>query len=158
MKWPKSGKFVFLLIFLSTTWAAPAPVPFADEDSFRLPTSSVPIRYDLTLTTNVHLANGQRAFSGNVKIEIEIKENSNLITLHNRGLSIQSVKLTDDDGEEVEITFTPEAEKDFLHIQSPDHPLQAVEHYTIEIAFTGQLQTGTSGFYRSSYNPGTGTR
>lgn len=148
MKWLKSG--VFLCAILSSSWAAPAPL--ADEDSLRLPQSSFPLSYDIALSTNVH-ENGQRAFTGAVKIEIEIKETTDSITLHNRQLVINfpSVKLTNSVGTELQIAVTEETAKEFIHIESVGQPLTPGATYTLEISYSGLLQTGTSGFYRSSY-------
>lgn len=144
--WLSSG--IILVILLSTATAAPAP--FAEEDgSLRLPKSSVPTHYDISLTTDVHV--GQRAFTGVVKIEIEIKENTDFITLHNRGLQINEVKLINRAEAELEIRFTEDAEKEFLIIESLIRPLEVGELFTIEISYQGSLQLGTSGFYRSSY-------
>lgn len=152
MKWLKSGIFLVVLI----TTAAAAPAPFADEDSLRLPKSSIPISYDLTLMTNVHT--GARAFSGFEKIEIEIKEATDSITLHNRGLTVESVKLVNAAGTELDISLENDGPREFLVIESTLATLQVGNVYTIEIGFSGLLQAGTSGFYRSSYKVGAETR
>jgi aminopeptidase N len=153
MKWFKSG--IFLVIFVSSTFAA--PTPFADDGSLRLPKTSVPLNYEITLTTNVH-NNGQRSFRGVVKIEIEIKENTNVLTLHNRGLEVQSAKLQTEDGSVVIIQIGEDKAKEFLLITSSREELKAGERYTLEVIYSGFLQTGTSGFYRSSYRVGSVTR
>lgn len=152
MKWITSG---ILLVALITT-AQAAPAPFADEDSLRLPKSSIPISYDITLTTNVHT--GARGFSGIEKIEIEIVELSDFVTLHNRGLSVSSVKLISESGNELEIAISEDREKEFFIIESLVVTLQPGARYTVEIEFSGFLQGGTSGFYRSSYKVGVETR
>lgn len=147
MKWLKSG--VFLWAILSLSWAAPAPL--ADEDSLRLPQSSFPLSYEIALKTNVH--EGQRAFTGTVKIEIEVRETTDFITLHNRELviDIESVKLTNSAGTELTVAVSGDAEKEFLHIESVGQPLTPGSIYTLEISYSGLLQLGTYGFYRSSY-------
>ena len=144
MKWLKSGIFFAVVV---SVWAV--PVPLADENSLRLPKSSAPLSYDLTLTTNVHL--GQRAFTGNVKIEIEIRELTDVITLHNRRLVVQNFKVSDQNGIEIQTQNSSETEKEFFQLTRTTGQFQQGEKYTIEIDYTGQLQTGTSGFYRSSY-------
>jgi Peptidase M1 N-terminal domain len=146
MKWLRSGIVLVLLISAVTA----APVDLADEDgSLRLPQSSWPLSYDLTLTTNVHA--GTRAYTGKVIIAIEIKQTTDFITLHNRGLTINSVKLISSSDVELEIAHTNDAAKEFLVIESLTVPLVLGARLTIEIEFNGLLQTGTSGFYRSSY-------
>lgn len=153
MKWLKSG--IFLVVFLSSLWAA--PTPFADDDgSLRLPKTSIPLHYDITLTTTVHL--GQRAFNGIVKIEIEIVENTNLITLHNRGLEVQSATLKMENDTLVTVTISDDKAKEFLNIRSATRELLAGEKFTLELEYSGLLQLGTSGFYRSSYRVASVTR
>lgn len=49
--WPKIG--ILYAIFVSIANAAPS-VPFAEQNSFRLPQSSFPLRYDIALSTSVH--------------------------------------------------------------------------------------------------------
>lgn len=137
---------IFLVLFLTSTWAA----PFADDDeSLRLPKTSIPLSYDLTLKTKVNV--NQRGFTGTEKINIEIIKNTNVITLHNHGLSIQSVKLVDGDKVEIPQTHVLEAEKDFMHIEIGSRELLVGEKFSLEIAFSGFLQLDNTGFYRSSY-------
>lgn len=129
-----------------------APAPFADEGSLRLPKSSIPTNYDITLWTTVDT--GERKFTGIVKIDIEIKENSDIITLHNRRLDIDyaSVKLINTFTEvEYEISVNEDTAREFVFIDSSIRPLVAGENFRVEISYTGELQLGTSGFYRSSY-------
>jgi aminopeptidase N len=145
---------IFLAVILSATLAAPAPA--ADEDSLRLPKSSFPLSYDITLTTQVHT--GVRAFTGVVIIEIEISETTNVITLHNRLLQVQSVMMKDEEGIEVFVASSNNREKEFFILTSNEKTFQPGERYTIEIKYLGSLQSGTSGFYRSSYRTGTVTR
>lgn len=153
MKCLKSG--IFLTLLLSTV--STAPTPFVDENPTRLPKTSVPLLYDLTLTTSVHL--GQRAFTGVVKINVEITETTNILTLHNRDLIIDSVKLTNTRTSAVyAATYSEEKEKEFVIIESTESTLNLGERFTIEISYNGLLQLGTNGFYRSSYRVGTVTR
>lgn len=152
MKWLRSG--ILLVVLIATVKTAPAP--FADEESLRLPKTSKPISYDLTLTTNVH--NGEREFSGLVKIVIEIVEATDFITLHNRGLTIESVKLKNAAEAELDISFSEDKPKEFLIIESLTRPLDVGSRFTVEISYKGFLQGGTNGFYRSSYLVGSETR
>lgn len=147
MKWLRSG--IFLVVLITTVRAA--PTLFADEDDpLRLPTNSAPISYDLTLTTNVH--EGTIAFSGTVKIEIEIKENSDTLTLQNNGLTISTVTLSDSSEIAMESTYDEELDLEFVHVSSVSRQFYTGETVFVVISFTGQLSTGTSGFYRSSYS------
>jgi aminopeptidase N len=153
MKWLRSG--ILLVVLVSAVTAA--PVQFDDEDgSLRLPKSSWPLSYDLTLTTNVHV--GTRGFTGKVIIAVEIREATDFITLHNRGLTINSVKLISSSENELEMDWNEDTTKEFLIIESLVTPLQAGARVTVEIEFDGYLNLGTSGFYRSSYISESATR
>lgn len=119
--------------------------------SLRLPGTSVPVSYDLQLVTA--LESGDRGFSGSVKILIQIVEDTDTLTLHNRQLTIETVKVTDGMDNEVPVEDpTHEPEEEFVHIKRTSETFTAGLSYTIEITFNGLLQLGTSGFYRSSYN------
>lgn len=144
---------IILVVFALSVWSA----PFAeDEESSRLPKTSIPLSYDLTLKTRVKV--NQRSFSGTVKIGIEITENTNVITLHNRGLSVQSVKLIAADKTEIPQTHDFEAVKDFMHVRVDSRELLIGEKFSLEIAFSGNLQLDNTGFYRSSYRVGSNIR
>lgn len=144
----KSG--IFSLVVLSVVSAV--PVPFAVDENLRLPQTSFPISYDLTLTTSVH-DNGARNFTGTVTILLEIKETTRVITLHNRGLEINSVVLRDNANQIVSQTRRDEIEKEFLHIESVGDLLLGSQ-FRIEIIFNGLLNLERAGFYRSSYRVG----
>jgi Peptidase M1 N-terminal domain len=150
MEWLKSG--IFWVFLLSIAWAAPTPSLMVDDITFQLPKTSVPVRYDLTLTTAVET--GDRVFRGFETIEIEVTQETSLITLHSRGINIETVRLFDKDGNLLNSVFTVEAEKDFLNIQSEDKSLTTGEVVKVELEFNGLLRLGTSGFYRSSYREG----
>ena len=151
MKWIING--IFLVVISSSVWAAPTPA--VEDDPLRLPKSTVPISYDLTLNTQVHT--GQRQFNGLVKIEIVVKEATNMITLHNKQLDVESLKLLAESGSEIVTTLRYEADKSFMHVDTA-RILAVNEKFTIEIAFKGSLQLDMRGFYLSSYREGSVTR
>lgn len=146
MKWLKLG--LIFLVFVTSTRTAPTP---AADDPLRLPHSTIPISYDLTLMTRVK--SGDRVFSGDVKIEIEVKEETNTITLHSKQHEVISWKLTADGGSEITATPRFEEDKDFLHIET-SRVLAVNEKLTLEISYLGLLQLDMRGFYRSSYREG----
>lgn len=148
-----------MLVLISTIRAAPLLLADDDEDPSRLPKNSRPIHYDIALTTNVH-NNGDKAFNGVVIIDIEITENTDRITLHNNGLTAISTRLYDNGVESDDIPHetSSDASRSFFFIDTPGRTLQAGELLTIEITYSGQLQTSMSGFYLSSYRIGSETR
>jgi hypothetical protein len=150
MKWLKLG--ILFVVFVSSGLGAPTP---AADDPLRLPKSTVPISYDLTLTTRVK--SGARPFTGVVKIEILVKEATSTITLHNKQLTVESMKLFAESRNEIEATLRLEADKDFMHVDA-GRVLAVNERLTLEIAYSGELQLDMRGFYRSSYRVGSVTR
>lgn len=146
MEWIKSG--IFLLELLSVIRAVPIPFAIGD-DSRLLPVTSVPNHYDLKLALSV---DGTRKTSGVVKIQIEILEDTNVITLNNRGLEIVSIKLLiEKEPDELYTTVEFDSDKDFMHIQVDSRELQRGEKVSAEITFTGSLQTILLGIYKASY-------
>lgn len=144
MKW-KSG--IILAVILSASWAAPKP--FAVEDPLRLPGNSKPTHYDLALRLP-NVDRGLTSFDGTVAIEIEVLEATNTLTLHNRGLVIQDVKLLDSIATDIYDSKISEAEKEFVHFQAT-RLLTVGENVTLEVTFSGELRSDLTGLYRSSY-------
>lgn len=146
MEWIKKG--IFLLALLSVSRAV--PIPFAGGDDSRvLPVTSVPNHYDLKLALSV---DDTIKTSGVVKIQIEILEDTNVITLNNRGLDIVSIKLLiESEPDEIHTTFDIDSDKDFMHIQVDSRELLRGEKVSAEITFTGTLQTLLLGIYRTQY-------
>jgi aminopeptidase 2 len=140
---------VVLVIVLSATSAA--PISKAGEDDAyppRLPRTSIPLRYELTISSKVNTGNTK--FDGIVKIVIKMTEDADSITLNNKGLTVTSVKLTDTDSElDREVRY--ETDNDFMIIDVTSRKLVKDEQLTVEIAYTGELQLNMLGFYRSEY-------
>jgi hypothetical protein len=157
VKWKSEITIVVVSVLLLAISAAPyidsveeEVVAAADDDSIRLPTSVIPIHYDLALVTTVHT--GTRAFSGNVRIRVQVVTATNSITLHNRGLSIDRVVLTNvASGNAVVNTFSLDTTRDFLIIDTDEVTLTQGAEYLLEIEYTGNLRTDMGGFYRSQY-------
>lgn len=153
MGWTTGGLFA-VLVLIATIRAAPIQVT-DDEDPSRLPKTSKPLRYDIALTTNVHT--GDRAFNGVVIIDIEITEETDTITLHNNGLTAITTRLYDNGVDDIPHTISTNTTYSFFFITTT-RTLQVGEQYTIEITYSGQLQTSMNGFYLSSYRIGSETR
>lgn len=146
---------------MSAVLAAPlAPAAEEDEIDGRLPKETIPSHYDITLTTDVHT--GARRFSGFVRIFVDVAADiafdTRVLTLHNRGLSFTATAPKVLDASSINIfDSNTTATNDFLYLHVT-RPLVANEKLTIEIDYTGNLQTNMAGFYRSSYRVGTQTR
>lgn len=128
-------------------------VPMADDGiSYRLPNNTVPISYDITLTTDVHI--GKPEFIGKVVIVVKALENTHEITMHHRQTLIESVKLstaTETPVEIIDVTFASKDDTEFLVISSPTTQLDEGSEYIVEIIYNGLLRDDNMGFYRSSY-------
>ena len=112
---------------------------------YRLPTSVVPIRYDLRLEPDLDAA----TFAGAESITVTVTEPVNEVILNAAELAIQSVAAERTDGVVVQgsVTLEPEAERAQLLFPSP---LESGE-WRLRLAFTGTLNDRLHGFYRSTY-------
>lgn len=145
MKW--WNRILISSVLLSAGWTAPNT--FASEDPLRLPKTSKPLHYDLALSL-VNLDLGDRTFEGSVTILINILEETNKLTLHNRGLAIIDKRLINSRDRNILRLSEPETDKEFVHFHSSMTLLKG-ENITLELTFVGQLRNDVLGFYRSSY-------
>jgi aminopeptidase N len=128
---------------------SPLRDPFDNLD-YRLPNTTIPIRYDVWLTTDIHRADF--GFYGRVTIQILALQNTPNITLHYRQLTVTNVKLSTAGGQEIQenVPTTMREDLEFLII-TPTQPLIMNQIYVVEILYSGILRTDEAGFYRSSY-------
>lgn len=115
----------------------------------RLPTNTKPQRYDITLITNID--RDEFDFTGIVKINLRVEENSNVITLNARQLTVNTVNLVTENGLTVKlnsVNFNPTTE--ILSI-STQPILNKGSNYVLTIEYSGKLQTETDGFHRKSF-------
>jgi aminopeptidase N len=121
------------------------------ENQLRLPTSSVPESYRLHLDTrNVHL--GLLGFSGEVEIDVKIKERTDYIMLHSKNQVINSL-IVHKRGESAVIPILDFHQYDpagtltiyFMENMPTDAEI------TVHIKYTSALLTGSSAFYQTSY-------
>lgn len=127
---------------------------------YRLPNDTYPLRYDLELTTYIHLEDEEPEegetiaqkfrFDGKVTIEVSIRNATDMITVHSRGLSITSSSLVEKETEDtVDYEIETQTEFDFLTFKTEEMLVEG-KVYILEISFFGELGR-FSGFYRSSY-------
>lgn len=147
MKWLSA---IISVTILSVGWAA--PVLFADDSSLRLPGTTVPIHYELTIDARkVHTV--ERNYSGSVLIYVDVVNDTDTITLHNRELDIETLIVTRTyptrDILEHELEY--DIPKDFMHVHIISESLFEGDKLEIVIEFKGQLRLDMTGFYKSSY-------
>lgn len=125
---------------------------------YRLPDSVIPEHYQLEIITNLGDENGKFAFTGKVWITVECVHDTNVIKLHSKNLTIDNSKaeVTDVSGTEskaIKISksaFDSSNDNDF-YVITLEKPLQGAHKYKIYLPFSGKLEDGLAGFYRSSY-------
>lgn len=124
--------------------------PDTDLENYRLPNDSRPIRYELYLRTGVHEENFD--FNGIVTIQIKILEPTNIITLHQRQLTIDRVDHVDAAGTVLTASLVNNYEelREFLTITLPTQMTVDAEIF-LKITYHGILRTDNTGFYRASY-------
>lgn len=143
-KWKK--KFLLVAVIISVTSAAPTTY----DSSYRLPKSVVPYSYELSYTTAVH-NQGFTNFGGEISIGFDVLENTDVIVLHIRGLSINGTpKLTNSQAVSIDTFHQFDEERDFLIFNTVTTLTNGT--YYLDIQFTGKLKTtAPNGFYRSQY-------
>lgn len=117
--------------------------------TFRLPAAIRPTYYSLLLNPNLET----KTFSGNVKIDFNVSEPSQLVALHSKFLNVSTNKLIknlENGAEGIPIKSAFEYEKFEYFIVEPEATL-AVGNYTIDLNFNGRLDGKLVGFYGSSY-------
>lgn len=146
VKW-KIENFLITFIVLSAVKCDPiAPL----NTNLRLPRAIRPLHYDLHLETAVH-DGGIRNYGGEVEIKLQVLENTSSVVIHQRGLNLISVNLNTDTGLGLPIgTETYNNVTEFLTIPTSNQ-LNVGDNLTLTIKFSGKLQSGTAGFYRSQY-------
>jgi puromycin-sensitive aminopeptidase len=112
---------------------------------YRLPTTVVPIRYDLRLEPDLDAA----TFAGEESIAVTVKEPVNEIVLNAAELAIRSVAAERADGVVMQGSVATEAEAERARLLFPS----AIEpgEWRLRLAFTGVLNDRLHGFYRSTY-------
>ncbi|XP_055638196.1 aminopeptidase N-like [Toxorhynchites rutilus septentrionalis] len=158
---------ILVLGFATVVWSG--HIPLVDErnavtvrqetsSGYRLPNSTLPLKYNIELTTHIHDHNSpsQFEFDGKVIISLRVQEqNVRNITLHYRRIILSHVKLSEsaEIGGSVIInddsSFVTDETYEFLVIQAPSVLKLGV--YTLEIQYRGELRSDNGGFYRSSY-------
>lgn len=120
--------------------------------SYRLPIESFPEHYAVHLKTNIHEANF--TFTGRVEITIAIREDTSMVVVHARQLSISEVRLWNTLNPPTVIEIHPfeyDPVTEFVTISLLDGILQSGQKFLLTIEYNGELRDDNLGFYRSSY-------
>jgi aminopeptidase N len=122
--------------------------------AYRLPNDTLPIRYDIGLTTRIDLDNFY--FNGNVAIRLTVLLSTNRITIHSKQLTISTLSLKSATGFQLPVTFQLDPVTEFLTVNLQIGNLVVGQEYILTIAYYGELRQDDQGFYRSSYVNGQG--
>lgn len=127
------------------------PADDANPRNYRLPNNTIPLHYNIRLSTEIH--RGDFLFSGIVRINIRVLEESNTITLHSRQMIIQRIILfnADETNFESSLYYTFDSDLEFLTITT-ERQFEVDQELIVEITYLGILSTSMErGFFRSSY-------
>ncbi len=125
--------------------------------TYRLPNNSIPLSYDLELTTDVD--KGLSNFTGAVKIHIKIVNASQEIILHYRQTTIDVINLLSVDGTIVstDLSYEQIPVYEFLVITLPN-AVNPDDELVLEIRYTCEHRSDGGGFYRASYTNAAGAQ
>jgi puromycin-sensitive aminopeptidase len=116
-------------------------------DPYRLPRTAIPSRYDLELAPDL----GAATFEGSVAVAVDVREPAAQLVLNATELEIHECRV---DGVDATWRLEPERERLFITPAAPLEPGRCV----LTISFSGVLNDKLRGFYRSTYNDGSGER
>ncbi len=122
----------------------------AERKPYRLPTTVVPERYELTLAPD--LANW--IFTGEEKISIDVREPVREIVLNAAELELQSVELRLADGRVLPGRPSLDAENEQATLSFSENV--PMGRHELQIEFSGILNDKLHGFYRSTYKDESG--
>lgn len=121
--------------------------------SYRLPNATFPEHYTIHLKTNIH--ENDFNFTGKVEIIIFTREETSVIVVHARQLTIDNVSLWNIvDSTEIEINpieHDYDTVTEFVTIRVLNGVLQVNQRFRLIIEYNGILREDNLGFYRSSY-------
>lgn len=122
-----------------------AAVVEPDVQSYRLPTTVVPDRYEITLSPDLK----NFTFAGEETIHITVNEPTTTITVNAAELEIQQASITNEKGTAISSTWTLDKESERLICTFAEEIKPGL--WMFNIKFTGILNDKLHGFYRSKY-------
>ncbi|XP_034094361.1 endoplasmic reticulum aminopeptidase 1b [Gymnodraco acuticeps] len=153
---------LLLLLFLPFPPSSGAQLPDQDRvqidlkgppfpwGSMRLPKTISPIHYDLTIHPNLTTLD----FTGVVRIQLDVHEDTNAIILHSKHLHISNVLLFATEGvKPLKVSAHPRFNQ--LALES-DSVLAKGRRYEVQLEFAANFSESYHGFYKSSYRTSSG--
>lgn len=119
-------------------------------DRMRLPTTVTPLHYDLAIHPNLTTLD----FTGVVRIELDVHEDTNTVILHAKQMQISDVFLLAPEGiKRLKVLEYPRFHQ--LALLS-DSVLIKGRKYEVHLAFAANLSDSFHGFYKGSYRTSSG--
>ncbi|XP_053181122.1 endoplasmic reticulum aminopeptidase 1b [Scomber japonicus] len=119
-------------------------------DRMRLPKTVFPLHYDLSLHPNLTTLD----FTGVVRIQLDVKEDTNTVILHAKQMQISNVLLLAPEGvRPLQVLEYPRSHQ--LALVS-DKVLTKGRKYEVQLGFAANLSDSFHGFYKSSYRTSSG--
>ena len=120
--------------------------------NYRLPNNTEPIRYDVTISTNIH--KGDLSFSGLVDIRLNVLEDTKSIVLHARDLAINGAIIRNPTTKTAtDLSFNYESDREFLTLSPIQSSVKLSKNtqWILSITYNGTLRHDNGGFYVSTY-------
>lgn len=117
-----------------------------------------PTNYDLSLHNLELSGNGSWSYDGSLQIELEIRKETDTITLNTHELKIHSATISTASGKTEgssaarEISYDLKSQRCIFHF---DQVIQQAPKAILNIEYTGTINNNMAGFYRSKYKPTT---
>lgn len=126
------------------------------SQNYRLPDYAIPESYTLALTPNLDEKSEKAfTFAGVVNINFQLTSDQQSITIHSRGLELQTedIKILDaaTPTKNYKLSVQFNEDLDFVYLKAVDNATIPKGDYILEIKYTGKLNDDLRGFYRSSY-------
>lgn len=154
---------VLLLVSLSLSFGAQLPNQASVKDpliatngepfpwtSMRLPKTVFPVHYDLSIHPNLTTLD----FSGVVRIQLDVQEDTDTIVLHAKRMQVSNVFLLSPEG--VRPLKVLEYHPFHQLALMSDTTLTKGRKYEVHLEFAANLSDSFHGFYKSSYSTSTG--
>lgn len=120
----------------------------------RLPNYIVPVHYHLLVHPNLTTL----VYHGSIRIEVDVRNNTNWVVLHSKGLTITEATVLDESEAHLSERVLPVLEypaHEQVAIFSPKI-LTTGEKYFLHLEYHAALEEGFYGFYKSTYKTKTG--
>ncbi len=122
------------------------------KGNFRLSSKVLPLHYIITLDPDLT----NFTFNGSVEINLNLNENTNIITLNSKDLEIHDAYIMNNNGTSFNGCIELEPETEMAHISFNGH--LGMGQWVLKLNFTGTLNDSLKGFYRSCWTDANGNK